>query len=115
MLENQGDISKDNLSEIKKVVENIVEHPKLSNYFNEDVLVFNEREIISLDGEIIIPDRLVYENGALIIIDYKTGKQEENHRQQLYKYESILKDIGYKIHKKMLVYINENCCMEVLS
>ena len=58
-------------------------------------------------GQIIIPDRLVITpNDGAIIIDYKTGVFREQHQQQLENYASVVHQMGYKVDKKILVYIH---------
>ncbi|MCH3883898.1 UvrD-helicase domain-containing protein [Tenacibaculum aquimarinum] len=105
---NQGELQQENASEIEKSIKQIVNHNQLKEYFSEEVSVFNEREIVTIDGQLIIPDRLVFnkENEA-IIIDYKTGKPSKSYHQQLLKYEQVLKSMNFKVDKKLLIYINE--------
>ena len=88
-------------------INGIVQHPQLDKYFLDDVIVYNEREIVDVDNQIIIPDRLVFINNAITIIDYKTGNKSSEHKQQLLKYEHVLKTMGFKIEKKLLIYIND--------
>ena len=109
----EGIVDTTNSKSIKEIINNIVYHPKLENYFSDDVIVYNESEIIDIDHQIIIPDRLVFnENNELIIIDYKTGKPSKEHHQQLLKYERVLKSMNFKPLKKLLVYINEEILVE---
>lgn len=96
-------------SEFKSLVDKInvvVTHPKLNKYFSKEVIVYNEREIVDIDNQIIIPDRLVFIKTAVTIIDYKTGNKSPEHKQQLLKYEQVLKSMSFKVDKKLLVYIN---------
>ena len=69
-----GLISKTESEELLKIVYSIVTHPKLSSYYKTESEVFNEREILTQNEQIIIPDRLVLNNdNEAVIIDYKTG------------------------------------------
>jgi hypothetical protein len=69
-----GLISKTESEEFSKIVYSIVAHPKLSSYYKIESEVINEREILTQNEQIIIPDRLVLNNdNEAIIIDYKTG------------------------------------------
>nr|WP_289851790.1 3'-5' exonuclease [Polaribacter vadi] len=88
-------------------INDVVNHPKINKYFSEDVLVYNEREIVDVDNQIVIPDRLVFVNDSIVIIDYKTGFKSSKHKQQLLKYEQVLKSMSFKVDKKLLVYIND--------
>ncbi len=102
----EGYVSEIEKETIKKTINSIVFHPTLHEYFSEDVIVFNEREIIDSEKQIIIPDRLVFKNNnELVIIDYKTGNQLFEHQQQLSKYENVLKTMNFKVYEKLLIYI----------
>ncbi|CAA0218676.1 UvrD-helicase domain-containing protein [Tenacibaculum maritimum] len=109
----QGVIDFKQLTLIEEIISKIVDHPELQNYFLEGVAVFNEREIVDVDNQIMIPDRLVFnEKKEAVIIDYKTGKTSKSYHQQLLRYERVLKSMGFKVNKKLLVYINEEILVE---
>jgi len=98
---------------IEKALLEIVNHPKLEKYFTEGIIVFNERELVSENSQIIIPDRLVLNSKKEVtIIDYKTGKPSKSHHQQLITYEDVLISMNIKVLKKLLIYINEEIIVE---
>ncbi|MGG6229942.1 UvrD-helicase domain-containing protein [Tenacibaculum sp. SDUM215027] len=111
--EQQGVLPQEKSSEVIKDIQRIVNHSELKEYFSEEVKVFNEREIVDVDNQIVIPDRLVFniENKATII-DYKTGKPSKAYHQQLLKYERVLKSMNIEVLKKILVYIDEEILVE---
>jgi len=82
---------------------------KLSRFIEKSKTdLANEREILTEDHQVIIPDRLVFTScDTVVIIDYKTGLPSKEHHQQLLKYERALNTIGYRVDKKLLVYINK--------
>ena len=45
----------------------IVNHPKLSAFYQEDVIAFNERPITQIDGTVCIPDRLIFSDSNVLI------------------------------------------------
>lgn len=92
---------------IESILNKIVSHEKLIGYFEHNKEVYNEQEIVTVDREIIIPDRIVVEDGEVTIIDYKTGSPDKKHESQLQNYANALNKLGYTIGKKILVYINE--------
>ena len=103
----EGLISPEQSQPLFKILESIVFHPQLKLYFSPGVEVYNERAIITGSGQIIIPDRLVVNaSGKAVIIDYKTGQYLEKHQQQLQTYASVVKQLGYIVEKKILVYIH---------
>jgi ATP-dependent exoDNAse (exonuclease V) beta subunit len=104
----QGVINKDQSVVIKNVMDAVVNHSELESYFSEEVTSYNEREIVDIDNQVIIPDRLVFtDKNELVIIDYKTGSRLAEHHQQLLKYGRVLESMNFKVQKKLLVYIND--------
>lgn len=115
MAEKQGEITKEIKGKIKQIIYGIVNHTLLTEYFSNEVEVFNEREIVSIDGQIIIPDRLIIKNKKVIIIDYKTGSPDKKHKQQLLKYANVLGFMGFEIKKNILVYTNNEVLVEEID
>ncbi len=102
---NMGVISKEQGKSLLQTVKDIVNHPLLITYYGSEVTVFNEREIMTKSGQIIIPDRLViFKDKTAVIIDYKTGDFYDKHKLQLLNYAAIIEEMGYKVSKKLLVY-----------
>ncbi len=99
---------------LKKTVLQIIQHPKLQPYFQEEhITVYNERDIISNDGSILRPDRLVLMHKKdAVIIDYKSGQELPKHLQQLESYEAILKVMNFQVIKKILIYINDGIAIK---
>jgi hypothetical protein len=106
---NAGVISSIQSDELLSTLEAIVSHPLLTPYYCSDVEVYNEREIMTASGTIIIPDRLVlFKDLTAVIIDYKTGDHYDKYEAQLATYSEIVQEMGYKVSKKILVYINSS-------
>lgn len=97
---------------ILKIIHDIVNHKALKKYYAQNVQIFNEREILTSENTVVIPDRIVIENNKVTIIDYKTGKPDERHHKQLEKYAIALENLKYSIEKKILVYISEELLIE---
>ena len=99
------------LSEMKYLEEKILQiinHPDIKKYYDGDLVYFNEREIISKKGFVLVPDRLVFLNDTdVVIIDYKTGKENDSHKIQLNKYKSVLEEMNFKVAEKILIYVSE--------
>lgn len=104
---NRGFIAKNEQNKIEKIILEIINHQLLKPYFQQDNIVFNEREILSEDKLILIPDRLVFDNNKVTIIDYKTGKPEKKHRHQIEKYALVLQKMNFEVFEKLLVYIDD--------
>ena len=104
----QGLINNTELDEIRQKLVSVVTHHKLKKYFEHNLSVYCEREILTSDGSIIIPDRLVIlPEKKAIIIDYKTGAVEKKHRNQIQQYADVIMEMGYEVSKQLLVYIGD--------
>ncbi|WP_142784712.1 UvrD-helicase domain-containing protein [Changchengzhania lutea] len=91
------------------LITQIVNHPSLKTYFNSELTIYNERDIITKEGIILRPDRVVINaKDEAVIIDYKTGSADKSHLQQLQLYQDVLKAMQLKVVKKILVYINDD-------
>ncbi len=103
-----GQINADRATEFKTSINAIMTHPELKAYFSDDLIIYNEKEILDPFGNVLRPDRIVInsENQA-VIIDYKTGKEDQKHRIQLLQYETVLKQMSFDVIKKILVYVND--------
>ena len=101
-------INKEQTSFLKETIIGIIEHPKLQDYYTLDYTIYNERDIISKEGIILRPDRIVINaKNEAIIIDYKTGLEDKKHWQQLKSYQDVLEDMNITVKKKVLIYIND--------
>ena len=109
----KGEINSEKSNHIKDILDKIVNHPTLTSFYSEGFTVFNEREIVSENNHIVIPDRLVFNSkNEAVIIDYKTGKPSNSYHQQLITYEDVLKSMHIKVIKKLLIYMNEQITIE---
>ena len=94
---------------LKKTVLLVINHPQLNDYFNSNYTIYNERDIISKDGLILRPDRVVINSEKkAVILDYKTGLEDEKHAQQLQSYQDALEEMNIEVKKKILIYLNED-------
>jgi RecB family exonuclease len=48
-------------------------------------------------------------SNEIYLLDYKTGSYLPKHQVQLENYQKVIEEMGYKVIKKSLIYIGENC------
>ena len=66
----------------------------------------NEKTIIQKEKGIIKPDRIVInEHKEALLLDYKTGLANPKYKYQLENYQNAIEKMGFKVLKKVLVYI----------
>ncbi len=102
-----GIISSPETDEYKSILENIVNDEAVKEWFGGAGVVMAETEVLTKDGKILRPDRVVVNGNDAVIIDYKTGKERKEDEEQLGEYESVLKEMGYGNIRKFLLYIGD--------
>lgn len=105
---DNGFINDDQVEFITKNINDIVNQKDLKEFFTDQYTIYNERDILTSTGQMIRPDRLVIRDNQATIIDYKTGLPNPKYEQQLEIYATHLKEMGYQISNKILVFINDN-------
>lgn len=100
---------------LKNKAQDIVNHPLLKPYFTNEAIIYNERDIISKEGIVLRPDRVIINpNNEVVIIDYKSGMEDIKHTQQLQSYEDVLREMDLKVIQKILVYTNEPVLVRII-
>jgi len=111
-LEHKGLINTSEVAGLKTKIGQVVNHNNLRKFFSKEVVVKNEKEIITRKGEILRPDRIVIDGNRATLIDYKTGKENTSYIKQLNSYANALETMGYEIENKIITYINDDIKIE---
>jgi ATP-dependent exoDNAse (exonuclease V) beta subunit len=94
---------------LKETIIAIIKHPQLQGCYTSNHTIYNERDIISSNGMILRPDRVIINaKNEAVIIDYKTGLEDKKHAQQLQTYQDVLEQMNIKVKRKILIYINND-------
>ena len=108
-MQTDGVIDNSESAEIQKSLDNILKHPDLKGLFEVENDVLNEREILTPDGNLHRPDRVVFlPDDHVVILDYKTGVPLDSHSRQIKRYVNLFKEMGHKRVEALLVYIERN-------
>jgi ATP-dependent exoDNAse (exonuclease V) beta subunit len=108
----EGLLSEEESREMKRDMENIIHSEAIQPFFREGLQVLNETEILSLHGNVLRPDRIIFEKDSTLIVDFKTGKQSDEHIRQLDSYAAALSEMGYTNCRKFLVYLQDRSVVE---
>ncbi|CAM4326104.1 hypothetical protein EWU23_01250 [Cytophagaceae bacterium 50C-KIRBA] len=82
----------------------LLEMEEIKQFFIPGELFLSEEDILLPDGNAIRPDRVIKQNESLIVVDYKTGKKEEKHINQVNSYCDALRQMGYPKVKGAIIY-----------
>ena len=89
-----------------RYLENLLQQPDVSEWFDGSWSVQNEVEILLPGGDRLRPDRLMFKEGKTILVDYKFGEQMmPSHRNQVRTYMKQLREMGQKEVRGFLWYV----------
>jgi len=113
-MEKTGVIQANEKEDLQEKIFSILGNTLIKEYFTQFVISKNEAEIITENGEILRPDKIIIIGKDAVVIDYKTGQPDsKKHSQQMQKYNEALLKMGYTAIKKFLVYIDLNMVEEL--
>lgn len=97
-------------AQLKELIDKALSDPQIHEWFSPKWRVYNECSMLYYDpNEQRVreqrPDRVIYDGKKMIVIDFKTGREQERHKSQVKNYISLLKEIGYHDVEGYLWYI----------
>lgn len=107
-----------NREKLKEYVGLALDNAEAKDWFSPHWRVFNECSILSYDNDagVVVehrPDRVIYDERCMKVIDFKTGKEQRKHHDQVKSYVVLLRDMGYKNVSGYLWYIRDNNIVKV--
>lgn len=109
----EGLITTEEQEKHKATLDKILRIPALLPHFAEGLVVKNEAEIVTAQGELYRPDRVVLNGKKAVIIDYKTGEERKKHKEQIIGYSDLLVQMGYTVTERLLVYIESEKVLNI--
>jgi ATP-dependent exoDNAse (exonuclease V) beta subunit len=76
----------------------------LTDLYNSSTKILSEQSILFSDEKSSRPDKILFQENAIIVIDFKTGAIEKRHEKQVKNYGLLLQRMGYKNVKCALLY-----------
>lgn len=105
-----GQLSEEEFVWIYSNLQKLVERGESEGWLGSSLKAANEMSLLytaSGLSEVIRPDRVIFKENETLVIDYKSGSEEESHEVQLAKYISALRDMGYPEVSGRLVYLDK--------
>ena len=98
--------------DIEQTLHGVFTDNRVKRWFAPEWTVLNEHGIIYTDEDGTTksrrPDRVITNGTETIVIDYKTGKQSDDHTEQVKTYIELLRQMGYPNVHGYLWYISRN-------
>jgi dimeric dUTPase (all-alpha-NTP-PPase superfamily) len=68
----------------------------------------NEAGILLTSGDIRRPDRVVFTDGKVVIIDFKFGEENDRYIEQVSLYRQLIVNMGYNDAEAYIWYVDKN-------
>lgn len=102
-----GTIDADTAAWIRDMMDQMAQHGQIAAAFQPSAKVKTECEVL-YQGQVRRLDRYAELPDAIYLIDYKTGKKDEAHQQQVRTYASALREMTDKEIRPYLVYLSDS-------
>lgn len=86
---------------ISEQIQKMFDHPEAGNWFKTHDSVLNEQALVSPDGTISRPDRILIDGNRATVIDFKTGEYREEHEAQIQQYGQLLTSMNYECELRL--------------
>ena len=103
-----GVIDKATAAILEDLFQQMVTHPVISDAFLPQAKVKNECDLLLADHSILRPDRYAELPDKIYLLDYKTGKPDKEHHDQLGYYKWVLRKMVTKPIEAYLVYLGDH-------
>lgn len=115
LLEQEGVLYNNEITKekLKQMLSNRLKDKKVSEWFSDKWTILNECTILKYDEQekrVVEhrPDRVMTDGNEVVVIDFKFGRPNTDHQNQVHRYISLLTDMGYKNIKGYLWYVYSN-------
>ncbi|NOZ33706.1 MAG: UvrD-helicase domain-containing protein [Chlorobi bacterium] len=88
-------------------IKNAVNKETVKSWFDGTYKVINEDALLTEKGNIRIPDRVLFSETEIVVIDFKFGKHNKKYTEQITEYKNLLKEY-YGLPVKSYLYYPEN-------
>lgn len=114
-MEMEGILYDANLTpdQIHSMIRKRMANPRVADWFSSRWTLYNECTILLPNGEERRPDRVMTDGKDTIVIDFKFGRQCEEHLQQVREYMDLLSQMGHQHITGFLWYVYSNQIIEV--
>lgn len=113
-MQKQALLSDDEIDYLEEIIENILKNKEALRFFEEDLKVINEKNILISSSTQKRPDRIVISDNEVSIIDYKLANTKElneklmnKYKKQIKTYNEILNQMNYKNVKSYLLFLKD--------
>ena len=104
----EGKLPEDQAAATEKRINSLLTLPVIEEWFNPENKVLREAGILMPSGTTRRPDRVIFNEGRTIIVDFKFGEENPHYAKQINQYRNLLSDMGYENIEAFIWYVDNN-------
>ncbi|MBN1132895.1 MAG: UvrD-helicase domain-containing protein [Bacteroidales bacterium] len=102
----EGLVNTRQVDELVRYLEKALSRTEVAAWFQPGLKVIRERDILTEEGSIYRPDRVILETDCTFIVDFKFGSgMEKRYHDQVGRYVGLLRKMGYPKVKGYIWYV----------
>lgn len=110
----QGRITENQAKDLSKKLDEVFSIEEVKHWFSKSWKeVLTEKALLTTEGDIKIPDRVLISDKETVVIDFKFGGEHEEYKAQISEYAALLKKMNYPNIKAYLFYVEDKKIEEV--
>lgn len=107
-------IEKEFITEIVKTSKSMLNLPEYKQLLTKAKKILSEQDILLNESQTHRPDKLLFFDDGLTVIDFKSGNPQKKHEKQVKNYLTSLDSMGFKNTKGYLLYAKNISMIEVV-
>ncbi|MEN8927689.1 MAG: UvrD-helicase domain-containing protein [Flavobacteriales bacterium] len=104
----QGLLKNEEVEPLVSEINELLEDEKVKPWFSGEGKIMNEKDILSKDGKLYRPDKVILYQDKTVVIDFKTGEKQDKYAKQIGNYGNLLAEMNYPNIEKYLLYTKDN-------
>lgn len=104
---SNGQLTDENLSVLGNILEDLLEQIGLDRLLDDGFRIFDERSLLTEEGDMLRPDRVLLKGKEAVILEFKTGEERSEHLEQVARYTKALVQMGYEVTDSCLLYLDK--------
>lgn len=107
----KGMISSENKKSLEAAVKDLFRDERFKSYFVPEAV--NEKAMVNEKGQKLIPDKLIFYQHEVVVVDFKTGLEKDQYLGQVRDYVQTIQRMGYPNVRGEIYYVHDKTVIEV--
>ncbi|MBD8489988.1 UvrD-helicase domain-containing protein [Echinicola sp. CAU 1574] len=109
----EGRLDADEKEVVKQQLDKLFANTMFNSWFEGEGIMLSEQGILIPGGKQKRPDRVIIRGNEAIVVDFKTGDEQEKYIQQVREYMALVAGLGSYLVKGYLCYLETGKIIEV--